>query len=64
MSPATSGSTAITTPADTLAKGAANPEALLKLLSERIAAKDRDGIVALQDPEAAIVDRDGSETHW
>ncbi|MFB6392097.1 hypothetical protein [Polymorphospora lycopeni] len=64
MSPATTGSTAVTAPADTLAKGAANPEALLKLLSERIAAKDRDGIVARQDPEAAIVDRDGSETHW
>ncbi|MFD8430350.1 YybH family protein [Streptomyces coelicoflavus] len=39
---------------------ATSPEELLKLLGERIVAKDIDGIIALQEPEAAIVDWDGS----
>lgn len=60
ISPAKGDSTAITAPADTNGRGATSPEALLKLLGERIVAKDLDGIVALQEPEAAIVDWDGS----
>lgn len=36
------------------------PEKLLQLLGERIKAKDVDGIIALHEPEAAIVDYDGS----
>ncbi|MGV9813966.1 YybH family protein [Streptomyces cellulosae] len=39
---------------------ATSPEQLLKLLGERIVAKDVDGIIALHEPEAAIVDWDGS----
>ncbi|MGW2293191.1 YybH family protein [Streptomyces violaceorubidus] len=39
---------------------ATSPEELLRLLGERIVAKDVDGIVALQEPEAAIVNWDGS----
>lgn len=40
--------------------GAATPEKLLALLGERIVAKDVEGIIALHEPEAAIVDWDGS----
>ncbi|MFI0502378.1 YybH family protein [Streptomyces albogriseolus] len=39
---------------------ATSPEGLLKLLGERIVAKDIDGIIALHEPEAAIVNWDGS----
>lgn len=39
---------------------ATSPEELLRLLGERIVAKDVDGIVGLQEPEAAIVNWDGS----
>ncbi|MFJ8186985.1 YybH family protein [Streptomyces sp. NPDC096105] len=39
---------------------ATSPEQLLQLLGERIVAKDIDGIIALHEPEAAIVDWDGS----
>lgn len=39
---------------------ATSPEQLLKLLGERIVAKDIDGIIALHEPEAAIVNWDGS----
>lgn len=39
---------------------ATSPEQLLKMLGERIVAKDIDGIIALHEPEAAIVDWDGS----
>ncbi|MEU1005617.1 YybH family protein [Streptomyces tibetensis] len=39
---------------------ATSPAELLQLLGERIKAKDVDGIVALQEPEAAIVNYDGS----
>lgn len=48
--------------ADTSEKliGAKTPEKLLKLLGERIVARDVDGIVALHEPEAAIVNYDGS----
>lgn len=41
-------------------RGAATPEKLLQLLGERIVAKDIDGIIALHEPEAAIVNWDGS----
>ncbi len=37
---------------------AKSPEELLKLLGDRIVAKDLDGIIALQEPEAAIVNFD------
>ncbi|WP_392423644.1 YybH family protein [Barrientosiimonas humi] len=37
---------------------ATTPRQLLTLLGERIAAKDVDGIVALQEPNAAIIDWD------
>ncbi|CAM3034574.1 MULTISPECIES: YybH family protein [Dermacoccus] len=37
---------------------ARTPQQLLKLLGERIVAKDVDGIVALQEPRAAIIDWD------
>lgn len=39
---------------------ATTPAQLLHLLGERIRAKDIDGIVALQEPEAVIVNYDGS----
>ncbi|MEF9907235.1 YybH family protein [Streptomyces sp. P9-A2] len=39
---------------------ATSPEQLLQLLGERIVAKDINGIIALHEPEAAIVDWDGS----
>ncbi|MFD0377381.1 YybH family protein [Streptomyces sp. NPDC127112] len=39
---------------------AKSPAELLALLGERIKAKDVDGIIALQEPEAAIVNFDGS----
>ncbi|MFJ6511578.1 YybH family protein [Streptomyces sp. NPDC091406] len=42
------------------AAGAKNPTKLLKLLGERIQAKDIDGIIALHEKHAAIVDYDGS----
>ncbi|MFF4037617.1 YybH family protein [Streptomyces sp. NPDC001816] len=60
--PAVSKSTATTTPADRSGKPAAakTPAELLQLLGERIKAKDVDGIIALQEPEAAIVNYDGS----
>lgn len=40
--------------------GAKTPAKLLELLGERIVAKDVDGIIALHEPEAAIVNYDGS----
>ncbi|GII90041.1 YybH family protein [Sinosporangium siamense] len=39
---------------------ARTPAELLRLLSERILAKDLDGIIALHEPEAAVVLYDGS----
>ncbi|MGW6569651.1 YybH family protein [Streptomyces sp. NPDC054975] len=39
---------------------AKTPDQLLQLLGERIKAKDVDGIIALHEPEAAIVNWDGS----
>lgn len=39
---------------------AKTPEELLRLLGERIVAKDIDGIVALHEPTAALVNYDGS----
>ncbi|WP_217245973.1 hypothetical protein [Streptomyces sp. AC602_WCS936] len=68
-SPSTTGaSSGAETPANAAAKTkagawraeATSPEQLLKLLGERIVAKDIDGIIALHEPEAAIVDWDGS----
>lgn len=61
-------STATGTPADAEAPSktigtrevARTPEQLLQLLGERIRAKDVEGIVALHEREAAIVDYDGS----
>lgn len=48
-------------PADAKAvPGPRTPAELLQLLGERIKAKDVDGIIALQEPEAAIVNYDGS----
>jgi ketosteroid isomerase-like protein len=71
---ATSTSTATETPATTEAPAdteapaeiigtrtvATTPAQLLQLLGERIKAKDIDGIIALHEPEAAIVNYDGS----
>ncbi|MFD5234701.1 YybH family protein [Streptomyces qaidamensis] len=61
-STATSESTATTTTADASGQRATakSPAELLKMLSERIVAKDVDGIIALHEPEAAIVNFDGS----
>lgn len=61
-SPAVSKSTATLTSADSGEKlsGAKTPEKLLKLLGERIVARDVNGIIALHEPEAAIVNYDGS----
>ncbi|MFI7019193.1 YybH family protein [Streptomyces sp. NPDC050164] len=61
-SPAASNSTATTTSADISGARAAakTPAQLLEFLGERIKAKDVDGIIALHEPEAAIVDYDGS----
>ncbi|MBQ0985371.1 nuclear transport factor 2 family protein [Streptomyces sp. F63] len=61
-SPAAGRSAAPATPADANGKRAAakSPAELLKMLGERIVAKDIDGIIALHDPEAAIVNYDGS----
>jgi ketosteroid isomerase-like protein len=60
--PAASTSTATATEADTRGPrvGARSPEELLRLLGERIEAQDVDGIIALQEPEAGIVNYDGS----
>lgn len=44
--------------ATTNAVGAPTPEILLQRLGERIVAKDVDGIIALHEPDAAIVDWD------
>ncbi|MFJ6721748.1 hypothetical protein [Streptomyces sp. NPDC091259] len=50
-----------TASADALGRrGANSPAELLQLLGERIKAKDIDGIIALQESEAAIVNYDGS----
>ncbi|WP_351228533.1 hypothetical protein [Streptomyces sp. NPDC002133] len=65
---AASTSTATETPADTEAPSeiigtrqvAKTPAQLLQILGERIKAKDVDGIIALHEPEAAIVNYDGS----
>jgi ketosteroid isomerase-like protein len=59
-SPAASKSTAPTAPADISGTPAAakTPAELLRLLGERIKAKDVDGIIALHEPEAAIVNYD------
>lgn len=43
-----------------LQAGAQSPAELINLLGQRIVAKDVDGIVALQEREAAIIDWDGS----
>ncbi|MEU4533371.1 hypothetical protein AB0G15_00775 [Streptosporangium sp. NPDC023825] len=40
--------------------GAKSPAELLKILGERIQAKDLDGIIALHEPEAAVVLYDGT----
>ncbi|GGT29962.1 YybH family protein [Streptomyces purpureus] len=50
------------TPAEATAArtGAKTPDELLKLLGERIKAKDVEGIIALHEREAAIVNYDGS----
>lgn len=50
---ASSASTATTTSPDI--GGAKTPADLLRLLGERIKARDVDGIIALQEPEAAVV---------
>ncbi|MEU6408058.1 hypothetical protein [Microbispora sp. NPDC046933] len=47
-----------TVPAAAGSMKARSPEELLALLGERIKAKDVDGIIALQEPEAAIVNYD------
>ena len=44
--------------ADAAAAGAANPNALLRQLGQRIVAKDIDGIIALHEQHAAIVNYD------
>lgn len=61
-SAAGSKSTATPTPADISGRRASakTPAKLLRLLGERIEAKDVDGVIALHEPEAAIVDYDGS----
>ncbi|MER6014409.1 YybH family protein [Streptomyces bluensis] len=61
-SPAATKSTATMTPAHTRGTRATaeTPAELLQLLGERIKAKDVDGIIALHEPEAAIVNYDGS----
>ncbi|MEU0369305.1 hypothetical protein ABZ070_03415 [Streptomyces sp. NPDC006283] len=61
-STAASKSTATTIPADISGKRAAaqTPAELLQLLGERIVTKDVDGIIALHEPHAAIVNYDGS----
>ncbi|NSC25459.1 DUF4440 domain-containing protein [Streptomyces albus subsp. chlorinus] len=61
-SSATSTSTAATAPATSNGKrtGAESPAELLRLLGERIKAKDLDGIIALHEPDAAVVEYDGS----
>ena len=43
-----------------LQAGAQTPAELLNLLGQRIVAKDVEGIIALQEREAAIIDWDGS----
>ncbi|MFI6856797.1 YybH family protein [Streptomyces sp. NPDC050416] len=55
-----SSATAVTANAESTQDAARTPAELLQLLGERIKAKDVDGIIALQDPEAAIVNYDGS----
>jgi ketosteroid isomerase-like protein len=59
-SSAASRSTDTTTPPDIggARPGARTPAQLLQLLGERIRAKDVDGIIALHEPEAAIVNYD------
>ncbi|WP_405588432.1 YybH family protein [Streptomyces sp. NBC_01092] len=59
--PAAHTSTTTTTAADAGGTRAPKtPAELLQLLGERIVAKDVDGIIALHEPEAAIVNYDGS----
>ncbi|MEV4496293.1 hypothetical protein AB0J84_11375 [Micromonospora arborensis] len=54
-------STLVPTPSSSVIRPSAKtPAELLQLLGERIVAKDIDGIIALQEREAAIVDWDGS----
>ena len=61
-SSAASTPSAVTKQADAKGKrtGAKTPDELLKLLGERIKAKDLAGIIALHEPEAAVVNYDGS----
>lgn len=41
-------------------QAAKTPDKLLSLLGKRIKAKDVDGIIALHEPEAGVIDYDGS----
>ncbi|MFD5337045.1 YybH family protein [Streptomyces hawaiiensis] len=54
------GETPATAAPDAKVKAPLTPAELLKLLGERIKTKDVDGIIALHEPEAAIVNYDGS----
>ncbi|GGY27902.1 YybH family protein [Streptomyces djakartensis] len=56
----TSAAAANPTEAKETLKSPRTPGELLQLLGERIKAKDVDGIIALHEPEAAIVNYDGS----
>lgn len=56
----TSAATAIPAEAEGALNSPRTPAELLQLLGERIKAKDVDGIIALHEPEAAIVNYDGS----
>ncbi|MGA5867861.1 YybH family protein [Streptomyces cinereoruber] len=60
--PTTTTTTTPTTPSHLVGTrtAARTPAELLTLLGERIKAKDVEGIIALHEPEAAIVDYDGS----
>ncbi len=49
-------------PAATTSAVAKTPAEAMKLLDSRIVARDLDGIIALEEPEAAIVGHDGSIT--
>lgn len=59
-SPAAPVSPTAATDSSSFATRPMTPEAALKQLGERIKAKDIDGIIALHEKEAAIVDWDGS----
>ncbi|WP_329220671.1 nuclear transport factor 2 family protein [Streptomyces sp. NBC_01485] len=61
-SPVSANSAAVTDPAEGMGERntARTPAALLQLLGERIQAKDIDGIIALHEKDAALVNYDGS----